>query len=462
MTDDTGFLDPLAGASRAIELTSDAAWLQALVDAELALSRALVDVGLAPDWMMAVADSLTDASQLDLAAIATQARGGGNPVIPLVKHLGAAADAMHAGASEHIHVGATSQDMLDTALMLVAQRVAQEATAQLNALAGSLAVLAPSHRASIMVGRTLGQHATPTSFGFVVSGWLDETLGAMRALDEARSSLPAQLGGAVGTLSVLTEISRSRAATGDVVAAFASRLGLAIPASSWHTDRAPVLRIAAALASAATVAGLIAADVSVLSRTEVAELNERLGSGEGGSSAMPHKRNPVTSVLVSAEVRQVPGLLATVFASAVAEDQRPSGAWHAEWPALRSLERATIAAVSGAASLAERLEVDPERMRANLDLTNGLVYSESITTIIAEQLGKHAAFELVEAAARESVATHRPLQIVIAGALAEQQHSEELLTRIWDAFATPELGRSDTAIDNAVARYRSLLSEGTT
>lgn len=459
---DVGLLDPLGHGSREAELTSDAAWLQAMVDVELALTRTLIDARLVPEWMAEVCDLLTDAASLDLAAIAAEGRGGGNPVIPLVKHLGAAAEAVRRGASDHIHVGATSQDILDTAAMVIASGVVGEVRAQLAGLAGDLAGLADAHRTTVMAGRTLGQQASPTSFGLLAAGWLDAVLSAIGRLDGVRAALPVQLGGAVGNLAVLTGISAARrpdasssAVVRDLLAGFAARLSLVAPPLSWHTNRLVISELASALAGATGAVGAFALDVTVLARTEIGELGERLGKGEGGSSAMPHKRNPVTAVLVTAGARRAPGLVATLYSSLLAEDQRPSGAWHAEWQALRELERLTLSAVTGAASLADRLVVDDDRMRANLDITDGLVFSERVTTILAEALGKTAAFELVTTASSESVSTSRPLQVVLAGTLASNGASDDLRREIWEAFDySGDLGPSDAAIDLVLEKYR--------
>ena len=442
---DAGLLNPLSHGTRESELTSDQAWLQAMVDAELALTRALVDAELAPEWMLAVCDALGDASQFDLGAIAVEARGGGNPVIPFVKHL-----------------GATSQDILDTAAMIVARRVSCELIDQLDSLGATLADLAEADRGTVMTGRTLGQQASPTSFGFVVAGWLDAVLLIVRRLDGIRDTLPVQLGGAVGNLAVLTEIARARrsaAVDTDVLDAvidrFAHHVGLVVPRLSWHTNRVVISELASVLAAAAGVAGTFALDLSVLSRTEIAEVSERLAPGQGGSSAMPHKRNPVSAVLITAAALQTPGLASTLYGSMLAEDQRPSGAWHAEWQSLRVLERLTISAVTGAASLAARLDVDPDRMRANLDLTDGLVFSERVTTILAETLGETTAFALVERAAQEAFATNRPLQVVLASILIAEGCSDELRAQIWAAFDYEgQAGQSAAGIDRVVRAFR--------
>jgi 3-carboxy-cis,cis-muconate cycloisomerase len=461
---DAGLLDPLSHGTRAVELTSDAAWLGAFVDVEIALSRSLAAAGLVPDWMDAVCDELADAPRLDLAAIAASGRDGGNPVIPLVKHLGQAAEAIRAGASDHLHVGATSQDILDSAAMLVARTVLVEVERQLGALAAEFASLADRHRSTAMTGRTLGQHASPTSFGLVAAGWLEAALSAIETVRSLIDTLPLQLGGAVGDLAVLTEIARARvpespsaAVVDGVLGRFGTELGLAVPRLAWHTNRLPVCEIASALAAAVGVVGKFALDVSILSRTELGELGERLESGQGGSSAMPHKRNPITAVLVVSAARQAPAHLAALYGGLLAEDQRPSGAWHAEWQPLRELERLAVSAVSGAVALAGRLDVDSSRMAANLDLTDGLVFSERATTVLADLVGRSAAFSMVERASREAVATRRPLQIVLAGLLAAEGRDDSLRSRVWDAFdSTAEVGTASAAIDRVLDHHRTV------
>jgi 3-carboxy-cis,cis-muconate cycloisomerase len=458
---DVGLLDPLRQYVDAGRKTDDAAWLAALVEVELALTRALIDVGLAPEWMAAVTDALEDHGAIDLHAVARESRGGGNPVIPLVKHLGRAAEALHEGASDHIHVGATSQDILDTAAMIIASRVGGATRDALGELADRLAELAESHRSTPMAGRTLGQQASPTSFGLVAASWLSALLTARERIDGVLEDLPAQYGGAVGNLAVLTEVVSSRrpdadpgAVVDDVRAAFAARLGLRSPEIDWHTDRTPVVAFANALGCALGAVGAFALDVTVLARTEIGEVTERLGAGEGGSSAMPHKRNPVTAVLIVAAARRGPGLLSTLHGSMLAEDQRPSGAWHAEWQALRELEEATLAATCAAASLAGRLEVDDMQMRANLELTDGLIFSERVSAILAESLGQRAAFDLVESASREAVDTRRPLRVVLTGSLSSSGADERLRERVWNAFEPDSaLGHADRLITHVLERY---------
>jgi 3-carboxy-cis,cis-muconate cycloisomerase len=433
-----------------------------MVDVEVALIRSLLHAKLVPESMETVASGLAHTADLDLAAIARASRDGGNPVIPLVKALGARAEALEPGAWDSVHVGVTSQDILDSAAMLVARRSIAEIDSSLRALVADLATLANLHRATPMPGRTLGQHAAPTSFGLVVAGWLDGILGARERLDAVAADLPLSLGGSVGTLSVLMDVARSRRpdvppeeVVDQVIADLARRLELRKPDMPWHANRVPVVELASALAAVVGAIGTMAIDIGVLSRTEIAEVNERLGEGEGSSSAMPHKRNPVTSVLLVASARRAPGLASTILFAQVAEDQRPSGAWHSEWTALRELERLALDASSAAASLGRRLEVDVERMRSNLELTDGLIYSERVSTILAESIGKADAFELVAAASREAVETHRPLRVVVSARLASAD--ESVRARVWAAFDPDDgLGASGVLIDRVLARAREI------
>ncbi|GAB3605721.1 3-carboxy-cis,cis-muconate cycloisomerase [Conyzicola nivalis] len=455
---DAGLLDPLAQGSRALELTGDAAFLAAMVRVELALSRALVDTGVAPEWMLEVCDGL-ETAEPDVVAIASASRAGGNPVIPLVTWLGAAADALHHGASDHVHLGATSQDILDTAAMLVARAVCDEVLARLKEAGASLASLVETHRATPMVARTLGQHAAPTTFGFVAAGWLDGVTTAIDGLHRVRGGLPVQLGGAVGSLAALSRAATARGSSADeVAAAVARRLGLRLAPISWHTNRAPVLDVAAALAAAVAAVGVVAVDVAVLARTEIGELVE---GGGGGSSAMPHKRNPITAVLVTAAARRTPHELAALHASALSEDQRPTGAWHAEWLPLRELERSAVSAAHGAATLIAGLEVNVARMAANLALTGGLIFSERVSAVLAETVGGAAAFALVGEASREAVVSGRPLSEVVAEAIAAGPYDRGARDAVAAAFAGDSDSDSDTAaadaaIDRVLAAYRAV------
>jgi 3-carboxy-cis,cis-muconate cycloisomerase len=400
--------------------------------------------------------------RFDVAAIAGAARAGGNPVIPMLAALNRAADEISAKnasgfgrASDFIHLGATSQDVLDSAAMSVARSTIDATVQNLRTAVVTLADLARLHRATPMAGRTLGQHASPITFGLVVAGWLDGILDCVDRLGAVRAGLPFQYGGAVGSRAILFEAVRARQPGSDVnevvnsvLATLGERLSLRVSVP-WHTNRMPIVELGSALAAVAGAIGAMAADINVLSRTEIAEVSERLGAGEGGSSAMPHKRNPVTSVLLVAAARRSPGLVATLFDAQVAEDQRPTGAWHSEWQTLRELERIALQTSATAADLAGRLEVDSARMRSNLEFTDGLIYSERVTAILAESIGKTAAFELVAEASRESVQTARPLQVVVAGRLAGTT-DDAVRSRVLAAFDPDNGLESSGAIIDAV------------
>ncbi|MEU0691146.1 3-carboxy-cis,cis-muconate cycloisomerase [Streptomyces uncialis] len=396
---DTGLLAPVRAGCPAEYTTGDHAVLQALLDAEAALTRAQSSVGLAPADAGRAVTAAARADRFDLRSLALRARDGGNPVIPLVEDLTrriAAVDPEHAA---HVHRGATSQDIMDSALMLIATRTLDLIITDLLLTGDRLAGLAVAHRATPMPGRTLTQHAVPLTFGLKAAGWRSLVLDAHDRLVRVRRSLPAQLGGAAGTLAAFHEYAPDGwCAHPELVAAYAAELGLAVPGLPWHTLRAPVADLGSALAFTTGALGKIAADVLVLSRTEIGEVT---GTG-GGSSAMPHKSNPVKAALIASTARQVPALTAVLHASMAAEDERPAGAWHAEWGPLRDALRLTGGAAHHAVALTTGLTVRPERMRANLELTGGLILSERLRARLATSVGPAAAKELIGRAARHA------------------------------------------------------------
>ncbi|MFB8776372.1 3-carboxy-cis,cis-muconate cycloisomerase [Streptomyces broussonetiae] len=404
--DDTGLLAPGWAGSAAASATGDTAFLRALLDAEAALTRAQAALGLAP---AAAATAVTEAARgarFDARELAGRARAGGNPVIPLVAGLTEAVGEEH---GPYVHRGATSQDIMDTAMMLVAVRGLAPALADLERAARALAGLAAAHRDTAMPGRTLTQHAVPTTFGLKAAGWRSLVLDARDRLTAVRDALPAQLGGAAGTLAAFGAYGAGDPL--ELPGAYARELGLAEPVLPWHTLRTPVADLAGALAFTAGALGKLAADVLVLGRTEIAEVAE--GSG-GGSSAMPHKANPVRATLIAAAARRAPQLAAVLYGSLTAEDERPAGAWHAEWEPLRELLRLVGGAARGAAELAEALRVFPDRMREHLGLTHGLVVSERLSAELAPVLGRARAGELLTALARRTWDEGRPLAELLA------------------------------------------------
>ena len=411
---DTGLLAPGWTGSPAASATSDTAYLRALLDAESALTRAQAALDLAPAEAATAVTTAADADRFDVRSLVERSRAGGNPVIPLVADLTKAVGGEY---GPYVHRGATSQDIMDTATMLVASRTLDLVLGDLARTERALSGLAAAHRDTAMPGRTLTQHAVPTTFGLKAAGWRSLVLDARDRVRAVRSGLPVQLGGAAGTLAAFTAYGAEDALA--LPDAYARELGLTTPLLPWHTLRTPIADLAGCLAFAAGALGKVAADVLVLCRTEIAEVSE--GSG-GGSSAMPHKANPVRSTLIAAAARRAPQLAAVLYGSLVAEDERPAGAWHAEWEPLRDLLRLVGGAARDAAELAEGLRVHPGVMREHLDLTHGLIVSERLSAELAPLLGRTRAKELLTEVARRTYAEGRPL----AELLAEEPELKDL------------------------------------
>jgi 3-carboxy-cis,cis-muconate cycloisomerase len=440
--------------------TSDIAWLQAMLDAEAGLARALERAGLTPAGSGAAVTEVAQAGNFDAAELGELAALTGNPVPALARALARRVPQTAAGA---VHRGATSQDIVDTAAMLLARRVIDVVLADLAQAAAAAAVLADAHRSTIMIGRTLLQQAVPVTFGLIAAGWLT-------SLDEARAGLAAvgskrlavQFGGAAGTLASLGDDGPR------VVALLAEELGLARPVLPWHTDRLRIIDLAAALARVTAALGKIARDVTLLAQSEIAEVSEGGGGTprdaasprRGGSSAMPHKHNPVASIAILGCTRQVPGLLATLVACAEQELQRAAGAWHAEWEPLTALLRLTGSAASWAADLLSGLTVDASRMAANLAATKDLPLAEHVTSLLAGVLGGVQAHDLVAEAGQRAVSAGLPLRDVLLAV-------PKLEGRLASAGITPEqiesalepagyLGATDAFVTAALAAHEAL------
>ena len=335
---------------------SERAWLQALLDVERALAVADARAGLIPSEAAEVIAAACDADRFDLEAIGEEGRKAGNPVEPLVRML---RKALGGDAAEHVHRGATSQDILDTAAMLLGRTALDLVLGTLDEVAGSCAGLAEQHRSTPMVGRTLLQQAVPTTFGLKAAGWLMGVLDARRAVARVREErLAVQLGGAAGTLGGLDDAGL------EVVTLLAEELALRDPGAPWHTNRARIAELGSALALAAGSAAKIGLDIGLLSQNEVGEVSE---TDAGPSSAMPHKRNPIGSLLAVACARQVQAQASVLVGSLVQEHERAFGGWHAEWPAFAGALAYTGGAVQGARRALDGLEVHTDRMRTNLE-----------------------------------------------------------------------------------------------
>ncbi|MFJ5290593.1 adenylosuccinate lyase family protein [Streptomyces sp. NPDC088348] len=434
---DAGLLSPVRAGTPVEAAVCDRAWLQAMLDAEAALARAQARLGTLPG---PAADAITRAARadrLDLRALAVASRETANPVVGLVRALSRAVAADDPAAAEFVHRGSTSQDIFDTGAMLVAARALRIVRADLARVATALEDLARRHRDTVLAGRTLALHAVPTTFGLKAAGWRHLVLEADARLGRLLDGgLPVALGGAAGTLAGYLEYARiddggAVGATGQpdpggyldrLLDAFASETGLARPVVPWHALRTPVADLAAALAFTTGALAKMAVDVQSLTRTEVGEVAEPTAAGRGGSSAMPHKRNPVLATLVRSAALQVPVLATGLTQCLVSEDERSAGVWHAEWQLLRECLRLTGGAAHTAAELAGGLEVRPERMRANLELTGGQIVSERIAAVLAPRIGKAAAQRVLSEASTAAVRTARPLHDVLAGAPELQGH----------------------------------------
>ena len=431
-----GLFTPIFVPAPLREALSDRAWLQAMLDAEAALAAAEARAGVIPAAAAVEIAALCKADRFEVEALADGARRAGSPVEPLVRALTAAAGA----AGRYVHWGATSQDVLDSAAMLVARRALELIHADLDAVAAACAGLAETHRSTPIAGRTLMQQALPTSFGLKAAGWLVGVLEARSGLSAVR--LAAQLGGAAGNLRALGEAGPS------VAAFFAEALELPEPVIPWHSNRVRVAELGAALDIAAGALAKIALDVVLLSQTEVAEVAE---AGAGGSSTLPHKRNPIGSTRAIACARRVHACAGVLSGGLAQEHERAAGGWHAEWQPLSDALALTGGAASAVREVVENLKVDPARMRANLDATRGLIMAERITYLLAERLGRLEAHELVSEACVRAIAADRSLRDELLADPRVELTPDEL-----DAALDPAgyLGSAGTFVDRALDLYR--------
>jgi 3-carboxy-cis,cis-muconate cycloisomerase len=438
---DFGLFDAVLAAGPVRDIVSDAGWLRAMLETEAALAQAGAEVGL---FDAASAQAIVDAAvveNFDLAAIGAGAAGIGNPTGPLVRALTRQAE----DAGKFVHYGATSQDIVDTAAMLLSREAFAALDDELTEVAESLANLAQEHRDTVVAGRSLGQHALPTSFGYVVAGWLEAIVEVQKALRE--TEFPAELGGAVGTLA-------SVGSSGPALrSAFARILGLADPRIPWHTNRLPIAAVATAAGSVSGVASSIAGTLISLSQTEIGEVYEEGPAGSGGSSTMPHKRNPIAAVSSFAATTTVPALVGTLLTSMAHQHQRAVGQWHAEWRTLSELLRSTGSAVHWLAESLRRLHVDTGKMAENLAIVGGVLQAEQVTSALVPVLGRLGAHDAVTACCRKSIATGESLaEILAADPLLSQHLTTGQINQLLDPVGY--LGSAQFFTDEVLANYR--------
>lgn len=467
MTDtDYGMLSPVWAGTPVAAATSDTSVAQALLDVEAAWVKVLAEAGLCPATAADAVDASANASLYDLADVARRAAGGGNPLIPLLADLRAQLRATGATkAAAVVHRGATSQDIVDTALMLIASRAGAIIRRDIGTAASGLASLAQTHRATICVARSLTQHALPTTFGLRAANWLSTVVVAARRLDTALGQLPLQWGGAAGTMASLTDSLETTTDCGlpgnvatvrGLTAALADRLGLVDPITPWHTNRMPVTGLGAALADTVAAAGTMATDVLTFSRPEIAEVSEPRTPGRGVSSAMPQKQNPVLSVLIRQAGLTAPRHAAGLFlAAGNAVDERPDGAWHSEWAALRELLRLAGGAAEKLAELATGLEVHPAAMAGNTGLSGDLLLSERLTSRLAPQVdgGRPAIQQLIARSQAEGLELRPLLRTVVP----VETVPPEAFDALFDTAGY--LGQADVFIDETLSVYANWARE---
>jgi 3-carboxy-cis,cis-muconate cycloisomerase len=439
----SGLFDGTFARGGAASAVADAAWFRALLEVEAALARSAARLGVVSETAAATVTTVcADPARLDLATVVARAADAGNPVPPLVRAL---QDAVGEDAARAVHVGATSQDILDTALVLLARNAIAAIDGDLAAAAAAAARLAAAHRDDAVMGRTLMQQALPTTFGLKAAGWLAGLDGARLRLAEVVASLPVQYGGAAGTLV---------ASSGSGVAlrsALATELGLADTAAPWHTVRLPIADLAGALGATAGVLATVAVDVVLMAQTEVAEVSEG-GDSRGGSSAMPHKRNPIAAISARACARRAPGLVATLFAAMEQEHERAAGAWHSEWPTLTDLLSTVGSAASWLAESLTGLRPDVDRMAATVTSARDPELAAALAEALTPTLGRGAAHDAAAEAVREAVARGRPLREVLAG--RPDLDARTLLA------SGPDVGEAGAQVDAVLADHRRLI-EGT-
>jgi len=438
-------LSPMLSSAAMRAVCDDMTCLQHMLEFEAALARAEAATGVIPAAAAGPIERACNARTFDLAALAEAATKSGNLAIPLVKALTASVAKVDADAARYVHWGATSQDVIDTAGMLTLRAGVDALLSDIDRAITGFAGLARKHRHTAMVGHTWLQHALPIPFGLKLAEYaaaLDRSRTRLRRLRS--EALALQFGGAAGTLAALGDQGLR------VAEKLAQELDLPLPDAPWHTHRDRFAEAASVLAIIAGTCGKIARDVSLMMQTDVAEAFEPSDEGRGGSSTMPHKRNPVAAATALAASTMAPNLAATIFAAQVQDHERSAGPWHAEWPTLPSLLLVTSGGLAAIVDIAEGLEVDVARMRANLDTTNGLIMAESVTFALAEKIGKSEAHHLMEAASKKAVAEKKHLHDVLASEpKVTQQLDAKKLADLFEPMAYQ--GVSQAMIDRLLA-----------
>ncbi|WP_223450960.1 MULTISPECIES: 3-carboxy-cis,cis-muconate cycloisomerase [unclassified Pseudomonas] len=432
------------------EVFCDQGRVQAMLDFEAALARAEAHVGLIPQTAVAPIEAACRAGHYDFAALGEAIATAGNSAIPLVKALGKQIATTDAEAERYVHLGATSQDVMDTGLVLQLRRALELIESDLAQLGETLSTQAQRYVATPLAGRTWLQHATPVTLGMKIAGWLGAVTRSRQRLQELKPRLLVlQFGGASGTLAALGVQALP------IADALATELHLTLPDQPWHTQRDRLVEFGSVLGLIAGSLGKLGRDISLLMQTEAGEVFEPSAPGKGGSSTMPHKRNPVGAAVLIGAATRVPGLLSTLFSAMPQEHERSLGLWHAEWETLPEICCLVSGSLKQALLVADGLEVDAERMSRNLDLTQGLVLAEAVSIVLAQRVGRDTAHHLLEQCCKRAVVEQRHLRAV----LGDEPHvTAELSAAELDHLLDPAhyLGQARTWVERAVAEHSAL------
>jgi len=442
-------LDPLFRWPALDDIFSDRTSVQRMLDFEAGLARAEAHVGVIPSPAANVIEKNCRADLIDFSSLAQAAPSSGNLAIPLIKQLTALVAQENSEAARYIHWGATSQDAIDTGLVLQLSEALALIGTELGRLSRFTAEVVSKYRSTPLVARTWMQHALPTTFGFKTAGWLDALNRHQARLSAIRrQNLSLQFGGAVGTLAALNGRGL------DVARALAKELHLPLPEIPWHSHRDRIVEVAAALGILTGTLAKIARDISLHAQTELAELSEPAAVGRGGSSTMPHKRNPVTSAVILSAATRIPALVSTMLSAMVQEDERGLGGWHAEWETLPEIVQLSGGALHHLTEILPCLEIDSHKMRDNLDLTKGLIFAEAVSMALAEKIGLPEAHQLLAAASNRARSANVYLRDVLA---QDPQIAKYLNSADLDRLFDPQqyLGVANLFIDRVLSQYRA-------
>lgn len=449
-----GLYDEMSASKVMREIFSDRAQIQGMLDFEAALARAEADAGVIPKEAATPIAAQCRAKRFDLERLAQEAALTGNLAVPLVAALADLVARNDPAASRFVHFGATSQDAVDTGLVLQLQKALETFDTDLGRMCDALAALVRRHRRTVLLGRLWLQPTVPVTFGFKAAGWLSALVRDRERLRALRPrTLVVQFGGAGGTLAPLGTHGL------DVATRLAQGLKLGLPDVPWHAARDRIAEVGAAIGLVAGSLGKMARDISLMTQAEVAEASEQLAPGRGAPSTTLHKRNPIGAGAILAVAARVPGLVGTLFSAMPQEHERGLGGWQAEWDSLPEICLLTSGALVRAIEVVEALEVDPTRMRANLDATRGVILGEVVALALSRHLGSPQAHALVERACRQAVDTGTSLRDVLE---TEREVTNQLTFAELDELCDPgeHLGLAEAFGERALAEHARLASNG--